>query len=236
MTGWAPKRFWTAASVAPVEGGFGVQLDGKPVSTPAKTLLVLPTEALALAVAAEWDVQQGLVKPQTMPMTRMANSAQVKVPEAFDAVVDEVARYGATDLLCYRAEAPAGLVRRQAEGWDPLLDWAAATLGARLAVTAGVIAVDQPAAAMAALRAVVAAQDAWGLTALHDLVAIPGSLILGLAVAQGRLTPDEAFDLSRIDEDWQADLWGRDEEAEAMAASKRVDLRDAARFFALSAR
>lgn len=235
MTGWAPKRFWSAAATAPAEGGFAVHLDGRPVKTPAKTPLILPTLALAEAVAAEWQAQEGVVRPETMPMTRMANSALVKVPPAFDAVVDEVARYGGTDLLCYRAEAPAALVRRQAEAWDPLLDWADKALGARLVTTAGVIPVAQPEPALVRLRAAVAAQDAFALVALHDLVAITGSLVLGLAVARGRLTPEAAFDLSRLDEDWQASLWGADSEATATAAAKRTDLVDAARFFALSA-
>ena len=235
MTGWAPKRFWKAAAAVPAEGGFTVQLDGRPVKTPAKTPLILPTLALAQAVAAEWDAQQGVVRPETMPMTRMANSALVKVPPAFDAVVDEIARYGATDLLCYRAEAPESLVRRQAEGWDPLLDWAAATFDAPLVITVGIVPVAQPDTSLARLRAVVAGYDAFRLVGLHDLVAITGSLVLGLAVARGRLTPDAAFALSRLDEDWQAELWGVDSEAAASAAAKRGDLSDAARFFAFSA-
>lgn len=235
MTGWAPKRFWTAAAAVPVEGGFAVHLDGRPVKTPAKTPLTLPTLALAQAVAAEWDAQQGVVRPETMPMTRMANSALVKVPPAFDAVVDEIARYGATDLLCYRAEAPETLVRRQAEGWNPVLDWAAETFDAPLIVTAGIIPVAQPETSLARLRAAVASHDAFGLVGLHDLVAITGSLVLGLAVARGRLAPDAAFALSRLDEDWQAELWGIDSEAATAAAAKRGDLSDAARFFTFSA-
>lgn len=235
MTGWAPKRFWKAAAAVPCDGGFAVELDDRPVKTPAKTKLILPTLALAQAVAAEWDAQEGVVKPQTMPMTRMANSALVKVPPAFEAVVDEIARYGASDLLCYRAEAPAALVRRQAEGWDPLLDWAAETFNAPLTVTAGIVPVAQPEPSLARLRAAVAGHDAFRLVGLHDLVAITGSLVLGLAVARGRLLPDAAFALSRLDEDWQAELWGVDSEAAASAAAKRADLSDAARFFTLSA-
>lgn len=235
MTGWAPKRFWTAASVVPAEGGFAVHLDGRPVKTPARTPLVLPTEAMAAEIASEWDAQKDLVRPETMPFTRMANSALVKVPAVVEGVVDEIARYGGTDLLCYRAQSPETLVRRQAEGWDPLLDWAEATFGARLAVTSGVIPVPQPAEALARLRAAVAVEDAFRLTALHELVAITGSLVLGLAVARGRLTPEAGFALSRLDEDWQAELWGVDDEAAAAAAVRRADLITAARFFAVSA-
>lgn len=235
MTAWAPKRFWKAASVVPAEGGFTVHLDGRPVKTPAKTPLIVPTPALAAAIAVEWDAQEGVVKPATMPMTRMANSALVKVPPAFEAVVDEVARYGGTDLLCYRAEAPETLVQRQSRDWDPLLDWAEQTFDAALLVTAGVIPVDQPAVSLARLRAAVATHDSFGLVGLHDLVAITGSLVLGLAVAHSRLTSDAAFTLSRLDEDWQAELWGIDSEAAETAAAKRTDLSDAARFLALAA-
>lgn len=233
MTGWTPKRFWSQAHAEPCEGGFTVRLDARAVRTPARAPLVLPTFALAQAVAAEWQAQEGTVKPATMPMTRMANSAIDKVAPQFDAVVDIVAAYGGTDLLCYRATAPAALAARQAAAWDPLLDWAARTLGAPLAVTAGVIPCAQPDASLARLSDAVRAEGPFRLSALHDLVAISGSLILGLAVARGRLTPDAAFDLSRIDESWQAELWGADDEATESEAVRRAGLLEAGRFYAL---
>lgn len=235
MTGWAPKRFWQAASAEPCEGGFTVRLDGRAVKTPAKTALVLPSLALAQAIAAEWDAQQGRVRPETMPFTRMANSALVKIPAQFQETVAEVAGFGATDLLCYRAPDPAGLIARQTAAWDPLLAWAASRYDAPLVVTTGVMAVDQPAESLARLRAAVAGFDSFRLMALHDLVAITGSLILGLAVAEGRLSPDQAFDLSRVDEHWQAELWGVDEEAAELEALKRAAMEQAGRFFLLSA-
>jgi chaperone required for assembly of F1-ATPase len=233
MTGWTPRRFWTQATAEPCPGGFTVRLDGRPVRTPARAPLVLPTQALADAVAAEWQAQDGTVKPGTMPMTRMANSAIDKVAPQFDAVVAIVAAYGGTDLLCYRADGPAALVARQAAAWDPLLDWAAQALGAPLAVTAGVIPCAQPDASLARLTDAVRAEGAFRLSALHDLVAITGSLILGLAVARGRLTPDAAFAASRIDESWQADLWGTDDEAAESEALRRAGLLEAGRFYAL---
>ena len=233
MSDWKPKRFWTAASVAPVEGGFTVLLDGRGVKTPAKAPLVVPSEALARLIAAEWDAQVEKVAPETMPATRAANSALDKVAVQFDQVAEMLAEYGGTDLLCYRAEGPAELVARQAAGWDPLLDWASDRYGAPLVATAGVMFIAQPPGSLAALRHAVFDQTPFQLAALHDLIAITGSLILGLAVAEGRLSPDEAFDLSRIDEHWQIEQWGEDEEAAVLEASKRQALHEAARFYGL---
>lgn len=233
MTGWAPKRFWTSANVDAVEGGFAVRLDGRGVKTPAKTPLVVPTHAMAQAIAAEWDAQQGLVRPETMPMTRMANSALDKVGPLHAQVVDEVSGFGGSDLLCYRAHGPEALVQRQAAAWDPLLEWSATALSAPLRQTAGVIHVAQDRSSLARLRARVASQDAFRLVALHDLVAITGSLVLGLAVAEGRLDVAEAWGLARVDEDWQAEQWGIDDEAAEHAALRRAALVDAARFYGL---
>ncbi len=233
MSGWTAKRFWKAASAEPSAGGFTVRLDGRPVKTPAKTPLIVPTLGMAQAIAAEWDAQQGAIRPETMPATRAANSALDKVAPLFDAVVDEVAGYGGSDLLCYRAEGPMELVARQAAEWQPMLDWAAGAFDAPLVVTSGVIPVAQPADSLSRLRAVVAAETAFRLAALHDLVAITGSLVLGLAVAHGRISAPQAFDISRIDERWQAEQWGEDEEAAAAEALRRASLLDAARFYGL---
>jgi chaperone required for assembly of F1-ATPase len=231
LSGWKAKRFWKAATATQVPGGFSVQLDGKPVKTPAKAAFLLPTLAMAQASAAEWEAQSGIVRPEAMPMTRYANSAIDKVGPQFAAVVDIVAAYGGSDLLCYRAERPADLIARQAQGWDPLLRWSAEALGAPLEVTAGVMHVGQPAASLGMLHAATAAHTPFQLAALHDLVAITGSLVLGLAVARDRLMADAAFDLSRIDEHWQAEQWGQDEDAAMSQAAKRADLNLAARFF-----
>ncbi len=231
--GWTAKRFWSEASAGPCDGGFTVRLDGRGAKTPAKTPLILPTAALAEAVAAEWEAQTGKVSPASMPLTRMANSALDKVAPQFREVADMIAAYGGSDLLCYRATGPRELIARQAAAWDPLLDWAARVLSAPLITTAGVMPVAQPQAALAALSARVHALTPFELAALHDLVAISGSLILGLAVACGHLTPDQAWDASRIDETWQAELWGRDEDAARIEALRRAALLDAGRFFAL---
>ena len=233
MSGWVAKRFWAEARAVEGPGGWGVALDGRALRTPAKAVMALPSAALARAVAAEWQAVTGEVRPALMPMTRLANSAQDKVAPQFAAVAGSVAAYGGTDLLCYRAEAPAELAARQAAGWDPLLGWSAAVLGAPLGVTRGLMPVAQPAASLAALADRVAALGPHELAALHDLVAIPGSLVLGLAVAAGRLTADEAFALSRIDEVWQAEQWGEDAEAAESEAVRRADHALAARFLEL---
>jgi len=233
MSAWMPKRFWTDAVAEPCEGGFTVRLDNRPVRTPLKAPLVLPTLAMARAIAAEWQAQTGKIDPTTMPCTRAANSAIDNVARQFDAVVDMLAAYGDTDLLCYRALRPEALIARQAQAWGPLLDWAADTLSAPLNVTSGVMHVAQPPDSVAALRAKIARLSPFDLAAFHDLVAISGSLVLALAIIHGRLSPDEAWTLSRIDEDWQAELWGVDEEASALSASKRADFLQAYRFYGL---
>jgi len=233
VSGWTAKRFWKEAQVDRVDSGFSVLLDGRPVRTPAKTPLVVPTFAMAEAIAAEWDAQEGVVKPLTMPVTRSANAALDKVAVQFAEVAGLIAAYGGSDLLCYRAPGPERLIARQAEAWDPLLDWVATALHAPLMVTEGIVPVPQPEASLAHLSARVTGFTAFELTALHDLVAITGSLVLGLAVTEARLEPEAAWTLSRIDETWQAELWGRDEDAEAMEVQRREGLLHAGRFYRL---
>lgn len=233
MSGWTAKRFWQAAQAEPCEGGFTVRLDGRGVKTPAKAPLVVPTLAMAEAIAAEWDAQQGAVKPDTMPVTRAANSAIDKIVPQQAEVVALLAAYGASDLLCYRAAGPEALAERQAAAWDPVLDWAAEAFGARLAVTRGVMPVAQEAEAVARLEAEVAGLSVFRLAGFHDLVAISGSLVLALAVIRGRLDAEEAWRLSRIDEAWQVEQWGEDEEAAAAEAVRHVAFGAASRFYAL---
>ncbi|WP_411956832.1 ATP12 family chaperone protein [Paracoccus homiensis] len=234
MSEWKAKRFWKQAEARQGDDGWQVYLDGRPVRTPGKHALVMPTDALAQAVAQEWDAQTDVINPNTMPLTRAANSAIEKVAPQFDGVAQMLAEYGGTDLLSYRADAPEELVQRQAAGWDPLIDWAAVELRAPLRITSGVIPVAQDPQSLLRLRQHIDAQDIWGLTALHDLVTVPGSLILGLAVAHGRIDADEAHRLSRIDEDFQAEQWGRDDEAVTAAENRRIAIGNAARFHALS--
>lgn len=233
MSVWAPKRFWKMADVVAAEHGFAVALDGRAIRTPAKTAFWVPTEALAQQVAAEWQAQADKVRPETMPFTRMANSALDKVAPQHGAVADMLAAYGGSDLLCYRAEAPRELQELQAEAWDPVLDWARETLHAPLIVTQGVMPVAQDRAALAAFSVLVHDFTSFQLAAFHDLVAITGSLVLAFAVVRGRLDVDAAFAASRIDEAWQAKLWGTDEEAAESEALKLEALRHAAHFWRL---
>lgn len=228
------KRFWKAAAVVERDGGFGVELDGRPVNTPNKTPLVVPTREMAQAIAAEWDAQVAKIDPLTMPVTRGANSAIDKVAPQQPEVVADLANYGDSDLLCYRAAGPQELIDRQAEKWDPILDWAEGAFGARLNVGEGVMHVAQDQALIANLHAEVAAFDNFALAGVHDLIALSGSLVLALAVTRGALAPEEAWLLSRLDEHWQVELWGDDEEASAHEALKREAFLNAARFFQMS--
>lgn len=230
MSEWKARRFWKAADTRPADGGWEVALDGRPVRTPGKQPLILPTSALAQAVAAEWDAQAEVIDPHSMPLTRAANSAIEKIRPQFAEVAAMLAEYGGTDLLCYRADQPEELVRMQAEGWDPLIDWAATALQAPLRITHGVIPVPQSRDSLARLRAEIDRLDSFAMMALHDLVTLPGSLVLGLAVLHGRLDAQEAHRLSRIDETWQAGQWGQDAEAET-AARNRLDAMLAAERF-----
>jgi chaperone required for assembly of F1-ATPase len=234
MTGWKSRRFWKDVDLAQVEGGWGILLDGRPLKTPAKAPLVMPSRAMAEAVAEEWRAQTDELRPETMPVTRAANSAIDKITPQFDEVADIVAAYGGTDLLCYRAEAPEGLCRRQAEGWDPLLDWAALRFDARLLVAQGILPIKQDPKCLSRLSAEVWRRSNFELAALHDLVALSGSFVLGLAVCEKHLPPAEAWALSRIDEHWQIELWGQDAEAAKAEERKREDFAQAARFYALA--
>lgn len=227
------KRFYKQATAAETDGGWTVTLDGKPIRTPAKVAFICPSRALAEAAAAEWEAQVGEVKPAEMPITRAANTAIDRTTPEFEAVVGMVAAYGGTDLLCYRADAPEGLRTRQMEIWDPLLAWAEETYGAKLLTTSGVMHALQPEESQVRLTGVVAGFDAFQLTALYDLTALSGSLIIALAVAARHLPPEEGWQVSRVDEEWQKEFWGADDEAEAVAARKLRDFRAAARFLDL---
>lgn len=234
MSEWKARRFWKQATVRDTGAGWEVALDDKPIRTPGKLPLLLPTRSLAEAIAAEWDAQADVIDPNTMPLTRAANSAVEKVAPQFDAVADMLGDYGGTDLLCYRATEPDALALAQARDWDPLIDWSATHLRAPLRITQGVIPVAQDAGSVAQMRERIGQLDPFALTALHDLVTLPGSLVLGLAVLEGRLSAEQAFDLSRLDEEFQASRWGRDPEADEAAENRRQAMLSAERFWHLS--
>lgn len=234
MSEWKAKRFWKTAKVAETEQGFTVHLDGRPVKTPAKAPLVVPTRAMADAIAQEWDSQDGDIAPYTMPVTRAANAAIDKVTHQHAEVAQMIAGYGDTDLICYRADSPAELVARQAEAWDPLLDWAADALDARLKPVTGIMYSPQDPKALAALAQRVHQMDAYSLTAFHDLVGMSGSLIIGFAALHDLHDIQALWRLSRIDEIWQAELWGVDEEAQEQAAKKESEFLAAKIFYDLA--
>ncbi|KMK68231.1 ATP12 family chaperone protein [Puniceibacterium sp. IMCC21224] len=234
MTDWAPKRFWTSADVVEEEGGFGVALDGRRVRTPAKAGLIVPTRALAQAVAAEWDAQAEKVDPMSMPMTQAANSAIDKLGLQRIEVADMLADYGDADLLCYRADSPDALVDRQAMIWTPYLDWAAEVLGARLHERTGLMHVPQDAGALTQLRRQVHQLSDFELAAFHDLVALSGSLILAFAAIHDMQPPEDLWQVSRLDETWQEEQWGADDEAQQTAERKRTAFLRAYRFYRLT--
>lgn len=227
------KRFYKEARVVAAESGFIIQLDGKTLQTPAKHELRVPSQALAAAIAAEWQGQGVTVSPITLPLTRLVSTAIDRVATRRNEVVAEIAKYAGTDLLCYRAEEPPELVERQRRAWQPLLDWAAERYDATLAVTAGITPLPQAPPALAAIERAVAEHDAMQLVALHLTTTACGSVILGLALIAGRISPDEAFAAAQLDETYQIEKWGEDAEQTQRRAALREDLGLAARFAAL---
>ncbi len=224
------KRIYEHVSVEATAAGWGVSLDGRAVTTPARAPLLLPTPALAAAVAGEWRCQGADVRPESMSLTRLAATAIDLLPDRREAVIDEIATFGASDLLCYRAEGNDELARRQEAAWQPLLDWAATTLGARLCVTSGVLPVPQEAEALVALRRELAAAGDFDLAALHTLTSASGSLIVALALKRGEIDAPAAVELSQLDEDYQVERWGDTPEAAAGRRDNRLQIEQAAAF------
>ncbi|WP_323809868.1 ATP12 family chaperone protein [Sphingobium baderi] len=228
------KRFYKDAAVAAGDGGYGIQLDGKPVRTPARALLALPNVALAQAVAAEWRAQGDSVDPRSMPFTGLANAAIDRIAPDREAFAAGIARYAETDLLCYRADGPEALAARQAAAWDRLLDWARARYDVTFRVTQGVLHVAQPSETLERLGTAVAAFDPFTLAGLSTLVTLSGSLVCGLAVVEGGHAPDAVWAAAEIDESWQTEQWGEDAEAAARAARRREEFATNCAFCALT--
>jgi chaperone required for assembly of F1-ATPase len=223
------KRFWKEVTVA----DRAILLDGKPVRTPGRLPLTLPTNALAQAVADEWRAVGTDIKPHEMPLTGLSNAAIERIAPDTEAYAAGLAVYGETDLLCYRADEPPPLVERQAAVWDPLLEWARKRYDIAFTVTAGVIHRPQPEETVARLATAVAARDAFELAALSPIVTIGGSLVVALMVAEGAVEPDAAFDACHLDELWQAELWGEEWMAADMRAAHRADFVVGARLLTL---
>lgn len=227
------KRIYKSVATRAVENGWGVTLDGRPLRTPAKRDLCVSSERLAAAIAAEWDAQTSDIRPETMPLTRLAATAIDRTAAERDEIVAEIVGYAGTDLLCYRAEHPPALVARQAAAWQPLLDWAAGRYDAGLTVTAGIVPKPQSPAALKAFAGAVAALDDFRLTALQAATGACGSLVVALALYEGRLDAKAAFAVSQLDETFQIEAWGEDAEATNRRAALAADIEAAARFLAL---
>jgi chaperone required for assembly of F1-ATPase len=227
------KRFYTDVGVSETPDGFAVTVDGKTVRTPSRHPLTAPARAIAEAMAREWDAQRDTIDPTTMPVTRLANSVidSIRDETQTRAVVDDIAKYFGSDLLFYRAGHPESLVAREAAAWDPVLRWAADELGAHFILAEGIIYVSQPEQAIAAARAALP-QDPWAVAALHLVTTITGSALLALALFRGQLNADQVWTTAYVDEDWNIEKWGLDEEVAARRAARHVDFLAAANVIA----
>lgn len=220
-----PKRFYTQATVAAVDGGFAVLLDGKSVKTPSRNGLILPTQAAADLVCAEWQAQGAEIDPATMPVTRLANTALDAVALTMDEVLADIVRFSGSDLLCYRADGPQELVARQTAQWDPVLDWLAEKHQVHFIKTSGIMHVQQPQEATEAFQAALQPYNTvFALACLHLMTSLTGSAILALALADGQLALEQAWELAHLDEDWTDEHWGTDSEAEARRKMRFVDM------------
>jgi chaperone required for assembly of F1-ATPase len=225
-----PKRFYKAVSVGSGADGFTVLLDGKTARTPGRAALALPTAAAARLVADEYEAQAESIDPVTMPTTRLANAAIDGVARQADAVAEDIVRFASSDMLCYRADSPEALVRLQNRHWNPILDWAHETLGARMTLAEGVVFVEQPSQSIEALRRhVVSRSETFRLAGLHLMTTITGSALLALAVDGGFLDAEAAWLAAHVDEDWQAEQWGHDSEAVARRNERKRDFLAAVR-------
>ncbi len=229
-----PKRFYKDVAVRDAAGRAELLLDGKSVRTPGKAPLSVPTRALAEAIAEEWRAQGDHIDPQTMPLTKLANSAIDGIEGRTEAVIDDIMAHARADLLCYRASGPDGLLKAQAKHWDPIVAWAKEALKAPLNLAEGIVHVAQPDASLAAIRKEIEGLDAFGLAALHVMTSLTGSALLALAVAKRRLDPDAAWDAAHVDEDFQIGQWGEDAEAKDRREARRRDFDAAARALELS--
>lgn len=220
----AVKRFYTTVEVAKGAEGYEVRLDGKPVRTPARSVMQLPTEAAAGLIAAEFSAQSETIEPVTMPVLRLVNTAIDGVAREPDAVAEDILRFASSDLLLYRADAPDGLVAKQADAWDPILDWARETIGAQLVLATGVVHVEQPREAIGAITIHMRPRrEPLRLAALHLMTSITGSALLALAVEAGSLDPEAAWDAAHVDEHWNEQHWGMDSEAIARRNHRKRD-------------
>ncbi len=221
------KKFYAHASVTETPDGFAVLLDGKPIKTPSRKVVAVPARVIADTIAAEWNAQIDVIDPMTMPMTRLANSVLDGVVDRVEDVKEDVAKYFGSDLLCYRAGHPQELVAREAAAWDGVLFWAADTLGARFILAEGIVHAEQPALALAAATAALP-NEPWSVAAVHIVTTLTGSALLAVALHHGARDADQVWAAAHVDDDWNVDQWGIDEEVAARRAARLVDFRAAA--------
>lgn len=228
-----PKKFYKEATVQATDDGFAIHLDGRPVKTPARNLLLLPTAQAAEIVASEFNAQEKEINPALMPATRLANTAIDGIAADPQAVLEDVLRFASSDMLFYRAGSPEGLVKRQTEQWDPVIDWAASDLGARFVLAEGVMHVEQPREALGAFSVHLSTlADPIVLAALHTMTSLTGSALLALAVAKQKLAAEEAWTIAHLDEDWTIEHWGSDSEASARRDVRKKEMMAAAEILA----
>lgn len=224
------KRFYDTVSIAEADIGFEVLLDGKPIRTPNKARLVLPTRVLAIGVAEEWQAQSETVRVPDLHLTRLANTAIDRVFALRDETIATIIAYARTDLLCHRVDMPLELAEKQRQLWQPLLDWLALAYDAPLAVTTDIVPAAQPPASVDALHEAVMRLETFGLTALAEATGLTGSIVLGLALVEGKITPEAAFDMAQLEETYQMERWGEDAESAARRANLRIELRAVSQF------
>lgn len=230
----APKRFYAEVSTEADDDGWRILLDGRQVKTPNRSELLLPTAALAEAVAEEWRAQGVRIDPASMPLTRLANTALDGVAPNLVAVAEDVLGFAGRDLICYRAGSPETLAERQRQSWDPLIEWTDEQYGARLVATEGVMPLDQPPNSLAALRSALTCLEPFALTAIHVMTTLTGSAVLALAHASGRMSLEECWTAAHIDEDFQIGHWGEDAQASRRRAVRFAEMSNASRFLTLS--
>lgn len=228
-----PKRFYKQAAAASQGNSYAIELDGRTIKTPKRTALGVPTEALAIAIASEWNALADEIDPEKLPLTKIANTAIDGVKGREREVHDDIVRYIGNDLLFYRADSPEQLVSRQAAAWDPILDWIADTFGVEFKTTVGIMPIEQNLLNVAKAASALSDETAMSLAPLHVMTTLTGSALLTIAHLKGRLTPDQVWHATHIDEDWQIEHWGNDDEAIERRARRRAELQSAADFLAM---
>ena len=219
-----PKRFYKKVTIEELDDGFAINLDSKPVKTPGKQRLSMPGEESAKLVAEEWEAAKEVINPLKMPVTRLANTAIDGVATEMQAVLEDVSRFAASDLLCYRADAPEGLVAKQREHWDPILDWASSSLSATFEIAEGVVHIPQPKEAITAFGSRLKTHaDPFKLACIHTFTSLSGSALLALALAENEIDAQTAWNAAHVDEDWNISLWGHDYEAEERRKQRWTD-------------